>query len=534
MFARAGSGTVIGVEALPVVVEAHRGKGLPGTDVVGLARGAVKESSVRVRSAISACGVHLGSQRQVVNLLPAELPKETSALDLALAASLLAAAEVVPLASLQGRRFFAELSLGGSLEPVRGAVLMADLARRMGEAEIVVPVANAPEAAIIPGVRVVGARHLSEVIAHLTGAAPLPPASAGEPPAPTMVGCFSEVRGQKQAKRAVEIAAAGGHNLLMIGAPGSGKTMLARRLPSILPELSAEESIAVTRVHSAAGLLAGTHALVRSRPFRAPHHTASEAALCGGGSIPRPGEITLAHCGVLFLDELPEFTRRGLEALREPLEEGSIHIARASLSLSFPANVLLVASMNPCPCGRFQGDLRHVGETTAPPGPACFCTLDQVLRYRSRISGPLLDRIDLHVPVRAISYRDYATAAAGEVSSVIRARVLVARERQARRLGPNRTNSRMREAEVREHVRLDDRSLRLLEEAIDDRGLSARGTGRILKVARTVADLAGSDAVSSDHLREAIELRVLDGVAAAAALEPRSSGRRGEGFVAAD
>jgi magnesium chelatase family protein len=531
MFARAGSGAVIGVEALPVVVEAHRGKGLPGTEVVGLARGAVRESSVRVRSAIAACGVQLGTQRQVVNLLPAELPKDASALDLALAASLLAAAEVVPLQALHGRRFFAELSLGGGLEPVRGAVLLADLARRSGDEELIVPLANATEAAIIPGVRVIGARHLSEVMAHLTGAAPLPAASAVESPAPPAVGCLSEVRGQAAAKRALEVAAAGGHNLLMVGVPGSGKTMLARRLSGILPELSAEESIEVTRVHSAAGLLEPHRGLVRSRPFRAPHHTASEAALCGGGSIPRPGEISLAHRGVLFLDELPEFNRRGLESLREPLEEGSIHIARAAISLCFPAKVLLVAAMNPCPCGRFQGDLKRAGVHDGSAGPACFCTLDQVLRYRSRISGPLLDRIDLHVPVRAISYRDYATADPGDTSAVVRERVLDARVRQASRLGSARTNSQMTEGELREHVRLDERSLRLLEEAIDDHGLSTRGVGRILKVARTLADLAVSAAVTSEHVREALQYRVLD----RGATVPTVRGRDGpDGFGEAD
>ena len=504
--ARANTGTVIGVEAHSVTVEAHRAKGLPGLTLIGLARGAVRESVVRVRSAILASGLSLGTQRSVVNLLPAELPKEASALDLPLAIALLAASGLLDIQALDGRRFFGELSLGGRLEPVRGGVLLADLVRRRGERELIVPTQNATEAAVIPGVQVIGAESLADVIAHLDGSSPIPPTEHQEGQMRREHPCLSDVRGQSRAKRALEIAAAGGHNILMLGPPGSGKTMLARRLAGLLPHLACDERIEVTRIHSAAGEYRDQE-LHSERPFRAPHHSASEVALCGGGTTPRPGEITLAHRGVLFLDELPEYSRRALEALREPLEDGSIRVARAAMSVEFPAEVLLVAAMNPCPCGYYRGDLPD--HEPNPGTNPCLCSFESIQRYRSKISGPLLDRIDLHVCVDAVAYRDFSSGRRGEGTELIRSRVERARATQRTRLGPAGTNATMGQRDIERTVHLTDDLLTMIEVAISEYGLSTRAVARCLKVARTIADLAGVERVSAKHLREALGLRLL-------------------------
>ena len=508
MFARAASGIVLGVQAQHVVVESHRAKGLPGTLVVGLARGAMKESAVRVRSAMLASGLSMGLHRLVVNLLPAQLPKEGSGLDLALAVSLLASGGDISGQALQGRRFLGELSLSGALEPVSGALLLADLSRCQADEELIVPQACAAEAAIIPGVRVVGAANLAAVVAHLQNKCVLPAAQPSGAPRPPDLGCLSDVFGQHRAKRALEIAAAGGHNMLMIGPPGSGKTMLARRLPALLPALSSSEAIEVTRVHSAA---AGTalKGLVRTPPFRSPHHTASEPALCGGGSIPRPGEITLAHRGVLFLDEFPEFSRRALESLREPLEEGCVHVARASMSLRFPAEVLLLAAMNPCPCGYGAAAFPRPGQG-AGDSSLCMCSFDQVARYRARLSGPLLDRIDLHVAVCATPFRDFGRRDTSETSAKVAQRVDAARAAQTTRLGPQRLNARMTPAQLQSHASLGSQSLAQLETAVDAHRLSGRAIGRVLKVARTIADLDGASQIAPDHLKEALSFRLID------------------------
>lgn len=500
MLARAASASPLGIGAEPVVVEAYRGRGLPGLTVVGLARGAVREASVRVRAALLAVGCSLGSLRLVASLLPAELPKETSGLDVPLALALMVAAGKLPADALAGRRFFGELSLGGAMEPVRGVILVAELARRGGDRELCVPAANAAEAAVVPGLRAVAAASLAELIGHLDGRAPLAKVGSSRPPAgPAQAAgggpCLSQVAGQAAAKRALEVAAAGGHNLLLVGPPGAGKSFLARRLVGLLPPLTADERIEVTRIQAVAG--GSVAALVQDPPFRAPHHTASGVALCGGGSPPRPGEVTLAHRGVLFLDELAEFPRRSLDSLREPLEEGHIDVARASGSLRFPARAMLVAATNPCPCGHFA------------PGAAgrCICSMEQVERYRARLSGPFLDRIDMQVGMQPAPLVDLMAGGGGEASAAVRRRVEAARGRQLARQGQLNASLPWAAAWGRMGGGRGQVAARL-QEVERRHGLSTRGILRVLKLAATITDLLGGDRVGIDAVEEALALRL--------------------------
>jgi magnesium chelatase family protein len=485
---------LVGVEAPLVTVECHLAGGLPQFTVVGLPDTEVKESRDRVRAAILTANFSFPARRVTVNLAPAELPKESGRFDLPIAVAILVASGQLPGERLKDLEFAGELALSGELRAIRGTLAMTYRAERAGRA-FVLPRASAVEAALVPEATILAASSLLEVAAHLTGRSLLPPFVADAAASTVALGHadLADVKGQAQARRALEVAAAGGHSLLMSGPPGSGKSMLAQRLPGILPPLSAAEALQSAALQSlgTTGFKAERFGL---RPYRAPHHTASAAALVGGGSVPRPGEISLAHHGVLFLDELPEFDRKVLEVLREPLESGKVTISRASRQADYPAEFQLVAAMNPCPCG-FLGD----------PRGRCRCTPDQVARYRGKLSGPLLDRIDLQLDVPALREEEITMATPGEASASVRERVIAARARQMRRQG--RANARLVGKELEQFCPLDGSAQALLKQAIARLGLSARAYHRVLKVARSIADLAGLEEIGAAHVAEAVQYR---------------------------
>ncbi len=506
MFTTIRSASLAGVRAQPIEVEVDVSRGLPNFVVVGLADSAIRESKERIRAAVKNCGFKFPARRITINLAPADLRKEGTGLDLPAALGIIAAdrPELRQHPFFEEFLFCGELSLDGRIKAIRGALPIALAARDAGLKGIFLPRDNAAEAAAIDEIEIVAVDNLPETVEIILGTLPRPPrpeTAAGQQPVDEEVD-FADVLGQQQAKRALEIAAAGNHNLLFVGPPGSGKTMLARRLPTILPELTFEEALETTIIHSVAGLIAPGSGLLRRRPFRQPHHTISDVALIGGGSTPRPGEVSLAHNGVLFLDEFPEFRRSALEVLRQPLESRAITISRAQAQACFPASFLLLTAMNPCPCGHY-GDSRR----------ECSCTATQIQRYRHKLSGPLLDRIDLHVEVPAVAPEDLIRRddrKRQESSAAIRKRVVRARALQEQRRPRGGGNAALNDRELESFCALDQPSRLLLQKSMDRLGLSARAYSRILKVARTIADLAGRDEIIRSDIAEAIQFRSLD------------------------